>query len=151
VVATSPSNPSGEANSGSQTPSTPNTNSPASKTGQADAPQGHDYTFLTHQMFRINNSFVPGKDPKDQVYKHQWVDLEPNGTFRWGKAKDLLYSGTWGYNHDLKILDLIPNDKKGKQTEWTVQFNDDMVLWVGTKTFENHGIQLQLIRTPQVN
>ncbi|HZV43117.1 MAG TPA: hypothetical protein VFF90_01490, partial [Saprospiraceae bacterium] len=64
---------------------------------------------------------------------------------------ELSYTGTWGYNHDLGILGLQPKDKNQKQTEWEVIYNDDMVVLTGTKTFENHGTQLQLIRISQID
>ena len=120
-------------------------------TPQVGTDMGHDYTFLTFKMFKINGAFVPGKDPKEQPYKDQWVDLEPNGTFRWGKGKEVTFIGNWGYNHDLGILGLQPKDKNQKQTEWEVIYNDDMVVLTGTKAFENHGTQLQLIRISQMD
>jgi hypothetical protein len=129
-----------------------NTPTPA-KTGTAEVGTnlGHDYTFLTYKMFKINGAFVPGKDPKEQPYKDQWVDLLSDGTYKWGKGKDQLYTGTWGYNHDVRVLDLKPNDRNEKQTEWNVIFNDDMVVLTGTNAFDNGGIQLQLIRVDQMN
>ena len=120
-------------------------------TSQVSTAIGHDYTFLTFKMFKINGAFIPGKDIKEQPYKDQWVDLEPNGTFKWGTGNKLSYTGIWGYNHDLSILVLKPNDKDQKQTEWSVMYNDDMVVWTGTKTFENRGIQMQLIRVSQMD
>lgn len=117
---------------------------------QADTKQGHDYTFLTFKLFKINGAFVPGIDPKDQPYKDQWLDLTPDGKFKWFQGKELLTSGDWGYNHDLGIIDILPSDKNHKPTEWKVIFNDDMVVFQGTSTFENNGHQLQLIRKDQI-
>lgn len=119
-------------------------------TAQANVNQGHDYTFLTYKMFKINGAFVPGKDPKDQPYKNQWLDLTSDGKFKWFQGKELMFSGDWGYNHDLRVLDILPNDKNHKPTEWNVIFNDDMVVFTGTPTFENNGVQLQLIRKDQI-
>lgn len=119
-------------------------------TAQASTKEGHDYTFLTFKLFKINGAFVPGKDPKEQPYKDQWLDLTPDGKFKWFQGKQLLSSGDWGYNHDLGILDILPSDKKMKPTEWKVIFNDDMVVFTGTSTFENNGHQLQLIRKDQI-
>ncbi len=123
----------------------------ATPSGKVDSNLGHDYTFLTYKMFKINGAFVPGQDPKDQPYKDQWVDLLPDGTYKWGKGKNLMYTGIWGYNHDMRILDLKPNDKNEKQSEWNVIFNDEMVVLTGTEVFNNSGVQLQLIRVDQMN
>jgi len=131
----------------------PSSTQPSTSTGpgEVDTKQGHDYTFLTHKMFKINGAFVPGKDPKDKPYQNQWIDLEPDGTYTWGEGKNKLYTGFWGYNHDLGIIDLLPKDKNQKQTEWKVIFNDDMVVFTGTKAFDNNGIQLQLIRVASMD
>jgi len=140
-------------NSGPQNPSVAPKSDPAKANakGEVDTNLGHDYTFLTFKMFKINGAFVPGKDPKDQPYKDQWVDFLPDGTFKWGKGKDLMYTGAWGYNHEVGILDMKPNDKNQPQTEWKVIFNDDMVVMTGTSTFNNNGVQLQLIRIASVD
>ena len=111
---------------------------------------GHDYTFLTHQVFKINGAYVPGKKPEEQPYKDQWVDLKEDGTFSWGKGKDVLYSGNWGYNHDQMILQLNPDNSSEQQSQWSVKYNDQMMIWVGTNNSANHGVQMQLFRTPEI-
>ena len=125
-------------------------NPTAASDSAAKMTSGHDYTFLTHQVFRINGAYVPGKKPEEQPYKDQWVDLKEDGSFSWGKGKDVLYSGKWGYNHDQTILQLNPENSNEKQSQWSVKYNDQMMLWVGTNNSENHGIQMQLIRSPEI-
>ncbi len=109
-------------------------------------PEGHDYTFLTHQLFHITGAFVPGKDPSEKPYDGEWIDLDQSGMYRYGKHQKQTYTGQWSYNHDVQTLSLRPDDPGVKPTEWKVMFNDQMMVWVGTKTFGNNGTQLRLVR-----
>ena len=130
-------------------------NEPVSEAQQNQAPEaaasnsegGHDYTFLTHQMLHYKTSVTSGKDPKEQPYKGQWIDLDPDGTFKAGKLKDQTHSGKWTYNHDAGLLLLVPDDTNFKTTEWKVLNNDDMVVFVGTPKYNDNGTQIQLIRS----
>lgn len=110
---------------------------------------GHDYTFLTHELFHIGGAHVSGaKDAKEQPYKDQWIDLMPDGTFKWGEHKAELYAGTWTYNNDSELLNLVPNPgSDAKPTEWKVMHNDNMVVLLGTRKHGNNNIQIQLIRS----
>lgn len=109
---------------------------------------GHDYTFLTHELFHIGGAHISGaKDLNEQPYKDQWIDLVPDGTYKWGKHKNELYTGTWSYNHDSQILQLRPASGNEKTSEWKVMHNDNMVVLLGTKTYGNNNTQIQLIRS----
>ncbi|HJW30274.1 MAG TPA: hypothetical protein VJ508_13620, partial [Saprospiraceae bacterium] len=123
---------------------------PAASTSKVDTTLGHDYTFLPHELFIVNGAYVPGKDPKDKPYQGVWIDLQPDGTYKYGRHKQTLYTGTWAYNHSVTTLLLKPDGKKDKNSEWHVQFNDQMMVWVGTRTFGDNGIQLQLLRRTEL-
>lgn len=127
-----------------------NDNGSAGKTDDQSASKvegGHDYTFLTKDIFHVDVSIVSGKDPKEQPYKGVWLDLLPDGSFHYGKFDKTLYSGTWAYNHDMKILAITPNDPNEKRSEWSILANEQMVVLVGTRTYGNNGTQLKLVRS----
>lgn len=108
---------------------------------------GHDYTFLTNQLFHYKASHTVGKDPKDNPYEGQWIDLESDGTYKAGTLKKETHTGTWNYNNDQKRLQLIPNDAAFNRSEWNVMHNVDMMVWVGTQTYGNNATQIQLERS----
>lgn len=109
---------------------------------------GHDYTFLTHELFHIGGAHISGsKDAREQPYKDQWIDLMPDGTFKWGEHQAELYSGTWTYNHGTELLKLMPGSGDAKASEWKVMHNENMVVLLGTKTYGNNNTQIQLIRS----
>ena len=121
--------------------------------GQGSAPdlsQGHDQTFLTHQLFHYNAAVVVGKDPKDNPYAGQWIDLESDGTYKAGTLGNQTHTGRWSYNKDAAVLLLKPDDRAFKMSEWNVKHNNDMVILIGTQTYGNNATQIQLVRRTEL-
>ena len=114
-------------------------------TPPANVSQGHDYTYLTDQLFIYKAAFGGQKD--QSLYKDQWIDLEPDGTFKAGKLKQQTHTGKWGYNHAVKVLQLIPDDSNFPRSEWKVMHNEQMMVWVGTQTYGNNATQIQLVKS----
>ncbi len=108
---------------------------------------GHDYAFLTNKLFHYKASSTVGQPSTEQPYAGLWIDMDPNGTFKAGKLQEQTYTGRWGYNHEKKILELRPDGTDRPRTEWKVMHNDDMMVWVGTQTYNNNATQIQLVRS----
>lgn len=108
---------------------------------------GHNYTFLTDQLFHYKATNTVGKEKKEQSYTGQWIDLEPDGTYKVGKGSKQTQTGRWDYSHEKKVLQLRPDNTKVKKSEWSVMHNEDMVVLVGTRTFNDNAIQIQLVRS----
>lgn len=106
---------------------------------------GHDYTFLTDQILLYKAAF--GGKNGEQLYKDEWIDLASDGTYKAGKLKEQTHTGKWGYNHDQRILQLIPDDNNFLRSEWKVMHNEQMMVWVGTQTYGNNNTQIQLVRS----
>ncbi len=118
---------------------------PPVETGNTNSELGHDYAFLTQKMLHYKNVFggsTPGGDP---LYKDEWIDLIPNGTFKAGKLKNQTHTGTWTYHHDGGVLSLQPDNGSHKRSEWKVQHNQDMLVWTGTSTYGDQAVQIRLI------
>ena len=113
--------------------------------GSAAATEGHDYTFLTHQLFHFKDAYG-GPKGAEQPFKDQWIDLDPNGTFKAGKLKQETHTGKWSYNHDTKILLLKPDVNTFPMSEWRVMHNEQMMVWLGTQTYGNNPLQVKLVR-----
>jgi hypothetical protein len=110
---------------------------------------GHDYTFLTDKLFHYQAAFG-GQKGGEQPYKDEWIDFDPDGTFKAGKLKEQTHTGKWGYNHDTKTLFLRPDVTTYKMSEWKVMFNDQMMVWVGTNTYGDNPIQIKLVRKTEL-
>ena len=123
----------------------PATNAPVTQNGSTIA-GGHDYTFLTDQLFHYDAVNIIGKEPGDNPYKNQWIDLLPDGTYKSGTLQQQGPTGKWDYNHDKRTLVLRPDDSNSATSEWTVMHNNDMMVWVGTQTFGNNATQIKLVR-----
>ncbi len=129
---------------------TPSTTQPDSLVVNPDTSTlsgGHDYAFLTNQLFHYKASSTVGKPSTEQPFAGQWIDLAPDGTFKAGKLQDQTHTGRWGYNHEKKILELRPDGTDLPRTEWSVMHNNDMMVWVGTQTYNNNATQVQLVRS----
>jgi hypothetical protein len=109
---------------------------------------GHDYTFLTHELFHIGGAVVGSvKDKKDNPYQSNWIDFLPDGTYKWGKQKEVLHSGQWSYNDEADLLQMKSTAGEPARSEWKVMHSEQMVVLVGTSTFGNNSTQMQLIRS----
>lgn len=107
---------------------------------------GHDYTFLTDKIL-IYQAAYGGDKAGEQPYKDEWIDLQPDGTFKAGKHKKQTHTGQWSYNHEKRTLFLRPDVKEYKMSEWQVMFNDQMIVWVGTSTYGDNNVQIKLVRS----
>ncbi len=108
---------------------------------------GHDYTFLTDKLLLYKMVYNGDQQSKDQPFKDEWIDFDPNGTFKAGKNQKQTHTGQWSYNHETKILFLRPDVKEFKMSEWKVLFNDQMIVWVGTQTYGDNKFQIKLVRS----
>jgi hypothetical protein len=116
------------------------------QTNASAATDGHDYTFLTDKLFHYKAALGGSKDGQ-QLFKDEWIDLQPDGTFKAGKLKEQTHTGKWKYNHDTKVLFLQPDTKAFNMSEWTVMYNNQMMVWVGTQTYGNNATQVQLAKS----
>jgi hypothetical protein len=110
--------------------------------------EGHDFTFLTHELFHVGGAMVgSAKGKGNNPYEGHWLDFFPDGQYKWGEHKNVLHSGRWSYNDERKILNLQPTSGQGQPSEWKVMHNDQMVVLLGTRTHGNNNTQIQLIRS----
>ena len=128
----------------------PTVTEPAANTNATGNPGGgHDFTFLTDKLFHYKASNTVGGSGANE-YEGQWIDMEPDGTYKSGKLKEQTHTGKWDYNSTKKILLLRPDDSAFKISEWNVMHNNDMVIFVGTQTYGNNATQIQLIRANEL-
>jgi hypothetical protein len=129
--------------------SAPEASQRANPPSAAALANGHDYNFLTDKLLHYQAAFG-GEKNSEQPYKDEWIDFDPDGTFKAGKLKQQTHTGKWGYNHDTKTLIIMPDDISYKISEWKVMFNDQMLVWVGTTTYGDNPIQLKLVRKTEL-
>ena len=143
VVACKPDTPQAHAPVQAPQAVAPAANSPDAE--PAASANGHDVTFLTHQLWHYTGAIGP-KELGPEPFKGEWIDLDPNGTFVAGKGKDETHRGTWAYNEEEHLLGLRPSDGAFKPSEWKVMLNNQYMVWVGTQAFGNQSTQIRLVR-----
>jgi hypothetical protein len=110
--------------------------------------EGHEFTFLTHELFHIGGAVVgSANNKKENPYKGHWLDFFPDGQYKWGELKNVVHSGRWSYKDENKTLQLQPSSGEGQPSEWRVMHNEQMVVLIGTSTYGNNNTQIQLIRS----
>lgn len=119
----------------------------ANTQSSSTASGGHEYAYLTDKMLHYQVANTAGKDATHNEYENQWIDLDPDGTFKAGVLSEQTHTGKWDYNHDARVLLLRPDDPKFKISEWNVMHNEDMVIFVGTQTYGNNSTQIKLVRS----
>lgn len=107
---------------------------------------GHDFTYLTDKLWHYDGGVGP-KEMGDKPFEGEWIDFNSDGTFKAGKWADETHHGTWLYNETKKLLYIHPKETENhKITEWSIMFNDKMMVWQGTSTYGNNMIQVRLRR-----
>lgn len=103
------------------------------------------WTFLTHKVFH-NRRTVNAAGPSEQSPNAgHWIDFNENGTYTYGIWDEQTYSGTWSYDDDTKLLDLVPSNNT-KPSQWKVMHKDDNLILVGTSRHNDNAIQQQWVR-----
>lgn len=119
--------------------------SPENQRNSRPVTAGHDYNFLTDKVLIFNT--VMGSEKGEQgPLKGDWMDLKPDGTYEAGRATNKTHTGKWAYEHDKQILFLRPDTQNYKLSEWKVMATDQVIVWVGTSTYGDNSIQIQLLK-----
>ena len=107
---------------------------------------GHDYNFLTDKILIFNT--VMGSENVDKgPLKGDWINLMNDGTYESGRLANKTHTGKWAYEHDKQLLFLRPDTQNYKMSEWKVMATDQVIVWVGTSTYGDNSIQIQLLKT----
>ncbi|HUR30941.1 MAG TPA: hypothetical protein VMZ69_05885 [Saprospiraceae bacterium] len=122
----------------------------AADTNSSHVSGGHDQTFLTDKLLHYKASNTIGADSKEDMYAGQWIDMDPDGTYKAGKLKEQTHTGRWDYNPEAKVLLLRPDDPNLKASEWNVMYNNNMIVFVGTQTYGNNSTQIKLERSAEL-
>ena len=119
-----------------------------SSSTQQVVPEGDhaSWTFLTNGYLVNRNTVKIGQDPKENPIKGHWYDLKTDGTFDYGDGSTLLYTGVWSYDHPSTKLELLPNDKNAKKSQWKVMYNEDNIVLIGTEKYSDNNTQMQFVR-----
>ncbi len=111
--------------------------------------EGHDYNFLTDKIL-IFNAVVGASEDEKAPRKNDWIHLMKDGTYMAGRAKDQTHTGQWSYEHNTQTLFLRPDTQNYKMSEWKVMATDKVIVWVGTATYGDNAIQIQLLKSESI-
>lgn len=72
-----------------------------------------------------------------------WLQFYQDGRFEKGTYGKVTDKGTYKMDNQ-GTLEMIPSDASKKKSEWNAKFNNDMLILVGTPTYQDNTIQMRL-------
>lgn len=103
-------------------------------------------------VWHYETAIVVGKPEKQKEYKGKWIKFNPDNTVLTGFYEEEGHPGTWVYDEGKDILTVLEGGERPNYNQWKVQFSsnsDDLVIWVGTKRFQNNNTQIKMLRRPE--
>lgn len=87
-----------------------------------------------------------GKMSAAGAYKDVWIDFKRDHTYAYGKGKEVLGKGKYNYHFDRGEILMVDDQTDKKPQEWSAKFNEDVMIMVGTSTYNDNHTQQKLIR-----
>ncbi len=117
----------------------------AEQSGNPNLVANMSWTFLTDKLFQNRATVVSGQG-NDNPNQGHWIDFNPDGTYTYGVWGEKTVEGTWTYDDDTQLLEMMPSSGNQKRSEWTVKYSDDKLVLVGTATYGDNAYQEMWIR-----
>lgn len=148
---------------GPSTPSKPS--NPVENKPQSQAAKAEKGTALSILEFRLQNEpntsaiieadtweyqsvFSEGKMSQPGAYNGVWIDFKADHTYAYGSQTTLNGSGRYHFSSDNNLVLMIDNDPAKKVQEFEAKFAGDVMVLVGTRTYNDNSIQMKLNRIP---
>jgi len=108
------------------------------------------WAILTADIWQYEFALTIGESPKENIYEGYWIDFEDDFTFVKGKYTDTLSVGEYNFDFDSKILEILPTAGKEGPTEYRIQTNGEIIIFIGTAKYGNNGTQIKLKRVRSI-
>ncbi len=114
---------------------------PASNNGVNEY-DGENYDGFLLGQFKYDLAVDALIDEPITDLKGQLINFNKDYTFSVTKEGKEIESGQFKYDRQTRTLTLLA--KKGLSSEWTINYDDGRMIWVGTSTYGNNSRQLRL-------
>ncbi len=104
---------------------------------------------MTEGIWHYETAIIVGKPEMQKAYKGKWIQFNPDNTILSGFYEEEGHAGTWVYDEGKDILTVLEGGERPNYTQWKLQFSsnsDDLVIWIGTKRFQNNNTQIKMLR-----
>ncbi|MFT4668225.1 MAG: hypothetical protein ACI8YQ_003794 [Polaribacter sp.] len=83
---------------------------------------------------------------KEEVEKYtgRWINIKRDDTFTSGIYLKENNSGTWSYNEETKIIQLMPKETEDIQTDWLVNGSGEFLILLGSTDTNKTGMQIRM-------
>ena len=87
-----------------------------------------------------------GEMSKPGDHAGEWINYKPDFTYDYGLYQEVLGAGRYHYSYDKSLILMIDNNGEFKPEEWRAQNSGDVMILVGTSTYQNNSVQMKLER-----
>ncbi len=87
-----------------------------------------------------------GEMSKPGDHAGEWIDFKPDFTYQYGLYNEVQGSGRYHYSLDKTQILMVDNDESIKPQEWTAKNSGDVMILVGTSTYQDNATQMKLQR-----
>jgi hypothetical protein len=116
-------------------------NQPATSNGIAEY-DGENYDGFLLGQFRYDLAVDALIDEPITDLKGQLINFNKDYTFSVIREGKEIENGQFKYERQTRKLTLLA--KKGLSSEWTINYDDGRMIWVGTETYGNNSRQMRL-------
>ena len=85
---------------------------------------------------------------KEGDFDGQWIDFKNDHTYVYGTNGTTNGSGRYHYSLDKALVLMVDNDSSKKAQEYDAKFAGDVMVLVGTTTYNDNSVQMKLERIP---
>jgi len=105
------------------------------------------YTLMEDGVWELQ--FVhQGEMSKPGEFDGFWYDFKKDHTYEYGTRANVEGSGKYNYHFERGELLMVDNLGNKKPEEWTVKSSGDVMILVGTATYNDNHIQKKLVNHP---
>ena len=92
----------------------------------------------------VTNDFEKGKD-----YLGKWIKFHPDRTLETGFYNGPITKGSWAFDEENQVITFTEEGERPTTNEFRIKTSassDDIMIWVGTKRFNQNNIQIKMLR-----
>lgn len=108
--------------------------------------------FFTNTYWHYEAAVVVKNPEKGKAYIGKWVKLNADNTLETGFFDGPVTKGNWILDEGKNIITFVENGTQPVYSEWQVKTSsssDAIMIWIGTKRFNQNNIQIKMIRYNQ--
>lgn len=105
--------------------------------------------FFTNIYWHYEAAVVVKNPEKGKAYIGKWIKLNADNTLETGFFDGPVTKGNWILDEGKNVITFVENGTQPVYNEWQIKTSsssDAIMIWIGTKRFNQNNIQIKMIR-----